>query len=203
MTTSFLHAVEQGWRAGHSGSPRSTLTTPTDPHPPLAAALRHGLLQSPQTLRYVAGVGLRMPAHATSTGKVLLATLDRDVLRRRLRDWQPVQLTPYTIMSERVPLTALAPVFRATGSVTRGCRGAPVNAATAISRRLGYRGAARGPGLVERGRAGSDAGGSAIRTPVREHHVNQNQARATVASPLPRCAANNRLDQCVTPSFFK
>lgn len=25
-----------------------------------------------------------------------------------LRDWQPVQLTPYTIMSERVPLTALA-----------------------------------------------------------------------------------------------
>ena len=51
-----------------------------------------------------------MPAHATSTGKVLLATLDRDVLRRRLRDWQPAQLTPYTIMSERVPLAALARV---------------------------------------------------------------------------------------------
>ena len=27
-------------------------------------------------------------------------------------------------------------------------------------------------------------------------------ARATVASPIPRCAASNRLDQCVIPSFF-
>ena len=124
-----------------------------------------------------------MPAHATSTGKVLLATLDRDVLRHRLRDWQPVQLTPYTIMSERVPLAALArvaergwaqkveegtlgpasvatPIMDATGETvpralwrrfgTRGYRGAPVNAATASSRRLGNRGPARRPGLVER-----------------------------------------------------
>lgn len=135
-------------------------------------------LQSPQTLRYVAGVGHRMPAHATSTGKVLLAMLDRDVLRHRLQDWQPVQLTPYTIMSEPVLLTDLArvaergwaqnveegtlgtasvaapimdatgetvaalsvvaPVFRATGAAMRGYRGAAVNAATVISRRLGH-----------------------------------------------------------------
>jgi hypothetical protein len=131
-----------------------------------------------------------MAAHATSTGKVLLAMLDRDVLRHRLRDWQPVQLTPYTIMSERVLLTALArvaergwapkveegtlgtasvaasivdatgetvaasvvaPVFRATGAATRGYRGAAVNAATAISRRLGRRGARPPTGI---GRAG-------------------------------------------------
>lgn len=34
-------------------------------------------LQSPQTLRFVSGVGHRIPAHASSTGKVLLAALDR------------------------------------------------------------------------------------------------------------------------------
>ena len=34
----------------------------------------------------------------------------------------------------------MAPVFRATGAATRGYRGAAVNAATAISRRLGHRG---------------------------------------------------------------
>lgn len=28
------------------------------------------------------------------------------------------------------------------------------------------------------------------------------QARATVAFPMPRCPANNRDDQCVTPYFF-
>jgi len=177
-----------------------------------------------------------MPAHATSTGKVLLATLDRDVLRRRLRDWQPVQLTPYTIMSERVPLAALArvaergwaqkveegtlgpasvatPIMDATGETVAASVVAPVRYAR-LPRRARQRGdgefaparepGARPPtGIGRAGRAGSDAGGSAIRTPVREHHVNQNQARATVASPLPRCAANNRLDQCVTPSLFK
>ncbi len=135
-------------------------------------------LESPQTLRFVSRVGHRIPAHATSTGKVLLAALDRGVLRERLRDWQPVRLTPFTIMSKRALLTDLArvaergwaqnveestlgtasvaapivestgqtvaalsvvaPVFRATPEAMRGYRAAAVNAASVISRRLGY-----------------------------------------------------------------
>jgi len=111
------------------------------------------------------------------------------------------------------PASVATPIMDATGETVAASVVAPVRYAR-LPRRARQRGdgefaparepGARPPtGIGRAGRAGSDAGGSAIRTPVREHHVNQNQARATVASPLPRCAANNRLDQCVTPSFFK
>ncbi len=135
-------------------------------------------LESPQTLRFVSTVGHRLPAHATSTGKVLLAALHDDVLRERLQDWQPTRLTPYTITSKQALLATLAqvaergwaqnveegtlgtasvaapimdstgqtvaalsvvaPVFRATRAAMRGYRAAAVNAASAISRRLGH-----------------------------------------------------------------
>ena len=55
-------------------------------------------LESPQTLRVFNRTGHRVPAHATSTGKVLLAYLPPDVLNERLRDWQPAKMTPHTIV---------------------------------------------------------------------------------------------------------
>jgi DNA-binding IclR family transcriptional regulator len=64
-------------------------------------------LESPQTLRYVAGVGHRIPAHASSTGKVLLAFLPPDVLAARLTDWEPVRLTRHTIVNKAALLTDL------------------------------------------------------------------------------------------------
>lgn len=59
-------------------------------------------LESPQTLRIFTRSGHRFPAHATSTGKVLLAHLPAEVLRERLREWRPVRLTPYTITERGV-----------------------------------------------------------------------------------------------------
>jgi IclR family transcriptional regulator, KDG regulon repressor len=64
-------------------------------------------LESPRTLRYVAGVGHRIPAHAASTGKVLLAYLPPDVLDARLADWKPVRLTRHTIVSKPALLADL------------------------------------------------------------------------------------------------
>ena len=51
-------------------------------------------LESPQTLRIFNRTGHRIPAHATSTGKVLLAHLPAEVLRARLLDWRPARLHP-------------------------------------------------------------------------------------------------------------
>ena len=45
-------------------------------------------LESPQTVRIFTRSGHRIPAHATSTGKVLLAHLPAEVLRERLLDWR-------------------------------------------------------------------------------------------------------------------
>ena len=42
-------------------------------------------LEGPQTVRIFTAAGHRLPAHATSTGKVLLAHLPAEVLRERLR----------------------------------------------------------------------------------------------------------------------
>jgi len=64
-------------------------------------------LESPQTLRYVAGVGHRIPAHASSTGKALLAFLPPDVLAARLADWKPVRFTRHTIVSKPALLADL------------------------------------------------------------------------------------------------
>ncbi len=67
-------------------------------------------LESPQTLRIFHHVGHRMPAHATSTGKVLLAHLPAEVLRQRLLDWRPVRLTPHTIVDVGLLLDELSRV---------------------------------------------------------------------------------------------
>ncbi len=67
-------------------------------------------LDSPQTLRILHRTGHRLPAHSTSTGKVLLAHLPGDILRERLRDWRPARITPYTITDEGDLLAELARV---------------------------------------------------------------------------------------------
>ena len=58
-------------------------------------------LDSPHTLRIFSRVGHRLPAHATSSGKVLLAGLPPVTLDARLRQWNPVAMTPRTIMDEQ------------------------------------------------------------------------------------------------------
>ena len=55
-------------------------------------------LESPHTVRIFSRVGTRLPATATSTGKVLLAALPRAELDERLRDWVPRRVTPHTIV---------------------------------------------------------------------------------------------------------
>jgi DNA-binding IclR family transcriptional regulator len=57
-------------------------------------------LESPQTLRIFHLSGHRLPAHATSAGKVLLAHLPVEILHERLLDWHPTRLTPHTIANE-------------------------------------------------------------------------------------------------------
>jgi len=59
-------------------------------------------LESPQTIRIFNRSGHRIPAHATSSGKVLLAHLPAQVLRERLLDWHPTRLTPHTITERGV-----------------------------------------------------------------------------------------------------
>jgi IclR family acetate operon transcriptional repressor len=54
-------------------------------------------LESPHLLRIFSRVGRRVAAHATSSGKVLLAGLPSAVLEARLADWQATSLTPHTI----------------------------------------------------------------------------------------------------------
>ncbi|MQA13333.1 MAG: helix-turn-helix domain-containing protein [Pseudonocardiaceae bacterium] len=67
-------------------------------------------LDSPHLLRIFSRVGHRLPAPATSTGKVLLAALPPDVLQARLAHWQPVRLTSHTITDADVLRTELAAV---------------------------------------------------------------------------------------------
>ncbi len=55
-------------------------------------------LESPHTVRIFSRVGTRLPATATSTGKVLLAALSPAELDTRLRDWAPHRGTPFTIV---------------------------------------------------------------------------------------------------------
>lgn len=64
-------------------------------------------LESPHTVRIFSRVGTRLPATATSTGKVLLAALPADELDRRLAGWRPRRGTPYTIIDPGVLRTRL------------------------------------------------------------------------------------------------
>ena len=64
-------------------------------------------LEGPRTVRMFDRAGHRLPAHATGTGKVLLAHLPAKVLHARLADWRPVRLTPHTITDRGVLLDQL------------------------------------------------------------------------------------------------
>ncbi len=67
-------------------------------------------LESPYTVRIFARVGTRLPAATTSTGKVLLAALDREELEARLRSWRPQRHTPFSIIDPGTLRTRLAEV---------------------------------------------------------------------------------------------
>jgi IclR family KDG regulon transcriptional repressor len=67
-------------------------------------------LEAPRTVRMFARAGHRLPAHATSTGKILLAHLPVEVLHARLAEWLPVRLTPYTVTDRGVLLDQLRSV---------------------------------------------------------------------------------------------
>jgi IclR family transcriptional regulator, KDG regulon repressor len=67
-------------------------------------------LEGPRTVRIFRRAGHRLPAHATSTGKVLLAHLPAEILQARLVGWQPARLTPYTVTDQRVLLDQLGRV---------------------------------------------------------------------------------------------
>ena len=137
-------------------------------------------LDSLHTLRIFSRVGHRLPAHATSSGKVLLAGLPPQTLDARLRQWQPVAMTPRTITDEQelraelrvvakrgwaenveegevgvasvgapirgidgsvsAAISVVGPITRVKGASLRRFCGAVVDAASAISGRLGYRG---------------------------------------------------------------
>jgi IclR family transcriptional regulator, KDG regulon repressor len=137
-------------------------------------------LDSPHMLRIFSRVGHRLPAHCTSSGKVLLAGLPADTLDARLQQWRPVRMTPRTITDEQVlraelrliaqrgwaenveegelgvasvgapirgidgsvtaSISVAGPIVRVKGASMRRFSGAVVEAASVISRRLGYRG---------------------------------------------------------------
>jgi IclR family transcriptional regulator, KDG regulon repressor len=69
-------------------------------------------LESPQTLRLFTETGRRVPAHCTSSGKVLLAHLDSVELSRVLDGTVLTELTPRTITDRTVLLDELARVRR-------------------------------------------------------------------------------------------
>ena len=57
-------------------------------------------------------VGHRLPAYTTSSGKILLAALPPGELTRRLADWHPRAVTPWTITDKNRLLTELAAVAK-------------------------------------------------------------------------------------------
>jgi len=67
-------------------------------------------LESHNLLPVFRQVGHRLPAHWTSSGKILLAALPPDELSRRLADWRPVAQTPWTITDKNRLLAELAAV---------------------------------------------------------------------------------------------
>jgi IclR family transcriptional regulator, KDG regulon repressor len=64
-------------------------------------------LESRNLLPIFRQVGHRLPAHITSSGKILLAALPPDELGRRLGDWRPLAVTPWTITDKDRLLTEL------------------------------------------------------------------------------------------------
>ncbi|HSN05705.1 MAG TPA: IclR family transcriptional regulator [Candidatus Angelobacter sp.] len=66
--------------------------------------------ESPQTIRLFGRVGHRNDAHATSTGKVLLAFLPADELDALLVGWRLPRKTPYTISDQETLRRQLATI---------------------------------------------------------------------------------------------
>ena len=69
-------------------------------------------LESHNLLPIFRQVGHRLPAHWTSSGKILLAALPPGELTRRLVDWQPVAQTPWTITDKNRLLAELSAVAK-------------------------------------------------------------------------------------------
>jgi IclR family KDG regulon transcriptional repressor len=69
-------------------------------------------LESHNLLPIFRQVGHRLPAHWTSSGKILLAALPDDELTRRLAGWEPRSMTPWTITDKNRLLTELALVAK-------------------------------------------------------------------------------------------
>jgi IclR family transcriptional regulator, KDG regulon repressor len=67
-------------------------------------------LESHNLLPIFRRVGHRLPAHWTSSGKILLAALPPDKLERWLADWRPVAATPRTIVDRGRLVAELAAV---------------------------------------------------------------------------------------------
>jgi IclR family acetate operon transcriptional repressor len=113
-------------------------------------------LESHNLLPVFRQVGHRLPAHWTSSGKILLAALPPDELSRRLADWRPVAHTPWTNQEEghRGISSVGAPIRGRDGTVMaavsvvgdsarmrammRRATALVVESARVISRRLGY-----------------------------------------------------------------
>jgi len=62
-------------------------------------------LDSPNTVRLFAELGRRNDAHCTSSGKVLLAFLNKPALEKVLKGWEPRRQTEHTIVTRKA-LTA-------------------------------------------------------------------------------------------------
>jgi DNA-binding IclR family transcriptional regulator len=69
-------------------------------------------IESPQALRVSNRLGVAMPAHCTSTGKVLLAALSEDEFEARYPDAQLAQMTKHSISSKDALKTELVTVRR-------------------------------------------------------------------------------------------
>jgi IclR family transcriptional regulator, KDG regulon repressor len=69
-------------------------------------------LESHNLLPIFRQVGHRLPAHTTSSGKILLAALPLAELNHRLEDWRPRAVTPWTITDKARLLAELSTVAK-------------------------------------------------------------------------------------------
>jgi IclR family KDG regulon transcriptional repressor len=69
-------------------------------------------LESHNLLPIFRQVGHRLPAHTTSSGKILLAALPLAELNHRLEDWRPRAVTPWTIIDKTRLLAELSMVAK-------------------------------------------------------------------------------------------
>lgn len=65
-------------------------------------------VESPRAVRVGSRLGMTMPAHATSSGKALLAMLDDDAIRRLYPTEKLARVTPHTVTKRSVLLKQVA-----------------------------------------------------------------------------------------------